>query len=92
MSERKATVASSSGLHARPASLFAAAAGDTGVDVTIAMDGEPAEDAMDASSILSLMTLGAEHGSVVVLRAEGEGADAALDSLAAMLETDLDAV
>ncbi len=92
MSERKATVASSSGLHARPAALFAEAAGKTGVEVTIAMDGAPADDAMDASSILSLMTLGAEHGSVVVLRAEGDGADAALTELAAMLETDLDAV
>ena len=92
MSERKATVASSSGLHARPAALFAEAAGNTGVEVTIAMDGAPADDAMDASSILSLMTLGAAHGSVVVLRAEGEGADAALDELVALLETDLDAV
>ncbi|RAN78625.1 HPr family phosphocarrier protein [Bacillus sp. SRB_336] len=92
MSERKATVASSSGLHARPASLFAEAAGNAGVEVTIAMDGAPADDAMDASSILSLMTLGAEHGSVVVLRAEGEGADAALDKLVEMLETDLDAM
>ncbi|MGO4384002.1 HPr family phosphocarrier protein [Specibacter sp. RAF43] len=92
MSERTATVASSSGLHARPAALFAAAAGEVGVEVTIAMAGAPAEDAMDASSILSLMTLGAEHGSVVVLRAEGDGADAALETLVAMLETDLDAV
>ncbi|ALE93335.1 phosphotransferase [Arthrobacter alpinus] len=91
MPERKVTVASSSGLHARPASLFAAAAGEVSVEVTIAMEGAPLEDAMDASSILSLMTLGAEHGSVVVLRAEGEGAEAALDKLAAMLETDLDA-
>ncbi|WP_104111120.1 MULTISPECIES: HPr family phosphocarrier protein [unclassified Arthrobacter] len=92
MSERTATVASSSGLHARPASLFAEAAAETGVEVTIAMAGTPAEDAMDASSILSLMTLGAEHGSEVVLRAEGDGADAALDALVKMLETDLDAV
>lgn len=92
MSERTATVASSSGLHARPASLFAEAAAETGVEVTIAMAGTPAEDAMDASSILSLMTLGAEHGSEVVLRAEGDGADAALDALVKLLETDLDAV
>lgn len=92
MSERTVTVASSSGLHARPASLFAEAAAETGVEVTIAMAGTPAEDAMDASSILSLMTLGAEHGSQVVLRAEGEGSDAALDALVKLLETDLDAV
>ncbi|AOY73130.1 phosphotransferase [Arthrobacter sp. ZXY-2] len=40
---------------------------------------------------LSLMSLGAEHGDVVVLRAEGEGADAALENLVKILETDHDA-
>ncbi len=91
MSERKATVASKSGLHARPAAIFAEAAGELAVEVTIAADGAPLEDAMDAASILSLMTLGAAQGDVVVLRAEGDGADAALDSLVKLLETDLDA-
>ncbi len=91
MPERIATIASRSGLHARPAALFAEAAGDVGVDVTIAMQGDPADEALDASSILSLMTLGAAKGDVVVLRAEGDGADAALDSLVKLLETDLDA-
>ncbi len=46
---------------------------------------------MDASSILSLMTLGAGNGDTVVLRAEGAGAEEALDKLAALVETDLDA-
>ena len=58
MAERKATVASRVGLHARPASIFAEAAAAQPVDVTIAMDGAPAEEAMDASSMLSLMSLG----------------------------------
>lgn len=92
MPERTATIASRSGLHARPAAIFAEAAGDQPVDVTIAKAGTPAEDAVDASSILSLMTLGAEKGEVVVLRAEGDGADTALDALVTLLETDLDAV
>ncbi|MER2133735.1 MAG: HPr family phosphocarrier protein [Arthrobacter sp.] len=91
MPEREATIASRVGLHARPASLFAEAAAAQPVEVTIAMQGEPAEEAMDASSMLSLMSLGASHGDVVVLRAEGEGADAALDALVKILETDLDA-
>lgn len=91
MPERTATIASRSGLHARPAALFAEAAGDVGVDVTIAMHGDSVDDALDASSILSLMTLGASKGDVVVLRAEGDGADAALESLVRLLETDLDA-
>ncbi|WP_026551817.1 HPr family phosphocarrier protein [Arthrobacter sp. H20] len=91
MSERKATVASRVGLHARPAAIFAEAAGDLPLEVTIAMEGEPAEDALDASSILSLMGLGASHGDVVVLRADGDGAEEALETLAKILETDHDA-
>jgi len=91
MPERTATIASRSGLHARPAALFAEAAGNVGVDVTISMQGEPADEALDAASILSLMTLGAAKGDVVVLRADGDGADRALDALVALLETDLDA-
>ena len=91
MTERRATIASRVGLHARPAAIFAKAAGAQPVPVTIAMDGEPAEEAMDASSILSLMSLGASHGDVVVLRAEGTGADDALERLVQILETDHDA-
>lgn len=91
MSERTATIASRVGLHARPASIFAAAVGELPIEVTIAMEGEAAEDAMDASSILSLMSLGAANGDVVVLRAEGDGADDALEALVKILETDLDA-
>ena len=47
---------------------------------------------MDAASILSLMSLGAANGDVVVLRAEGDGAEETLDALVKILETDLDAV
>ena len=71
-----------------PASIFAAAAGETGLDITIALgDGE----AVDAASILEVMTLGAKNGDVVTLSAEGEGADEALAKLVELLETDLDA-
>jgi phosphocarrier protein len=92
MFERKATIASRVGLHARPAAIFAEAVGEAPIDVTIALDGEPEDDAMDAASILSLMSLGAANGDVVVLRAEGAGAEEILDSLVKILETDLDAV
>jgi phosphocarrier protein len=37
------------------------------------------------------MSLGASFGDVVVLRAEGAGADEALDRLVKILETDHDA-
>jgi phosphocarrier protein HPr len=90
MIERTATIASRVGLHARPAAIFAAAVSELDLDVTIAHNGEPASDAMDAASILSLMTLGASHGDVVVLRADGDGAADALDRLVQVLETDHD--
>ena len=88
MAEKTVTVASSSGLHARPAAIFAKAAGELPVSVTI----EKADggNAVPANSILMLMTLGAGHGEKVTLRAEGEGADEAVEQLAALLEKDLD--
>lgn len=91
MTERTATIASRVGLHARPAAIFSEAAAELDFEVTIALEGEPSDDAVDAASILSLMGLGAAHGDVVVLRAEDPGADAALERLAQILETDHDA-
>lgn len=88
MPERTVTVGSSVGLHARPASLFVQAASTQPVKVTI---GRPGEEAVDARGILGVLGLGVKGGEQVVLAAEGDGADAALDELAALVETDLDA-
>ena len=88
MASRTVIIASSVGLHARPAAIFVQAASDTGLDVEI---GRPGEDAVDATSILGVMALGAKHGEEIELTAEGEGADEALDSLVALLSRDLDA-
>ena len=88
MAERTVTVASASGLHARPASIFAKAAGEQPAQVTIEkVGGNPVQ----ASSILMLMTLGAGNGDEVTLRAEGEGAEESVTALAELLEKDLDA-
>lgn len=88
MAQRQATIASSSGLHARPAKLFVQAVKETGIPVTIAVEGGAD---LNAGSILSLMGLGASQGTVVTLKSDADGADEALDSLVALLETDLDA-
>jgi phosphocarrier protein len=45
---------------------------------------------VNAASILGVLSLGIGHGEDVTLSAEGEGAEAALDSLAELLGTDLD--
>lgn len=87
MFERRVTVASKVGLHARPAALLAKTAAAQPVTITIRKDGQ---EPVEAGSILSLMTLGAEHGDEVVLAAEGEGAEAALDEVADLVGTELD--
>jgi phosphocarrier protein HPr len=89
MASRTVTVASRVGLHARPAALFTQAAAATGIGVTIAKSGG---DPVNAASILSVLGLGVGSGEQVVLAADGDGADAALDGLVALLSTDLDAV
>ena len=45
---------------------------------------------VNAASILGVLSLGVGHGEEVTLSAEGEGAEAALESLAEVLNTDLD--
>lgn len=88
MAERTTVVASQSGLHARPAAVFVKAAAEQPTKVTIR---KPEGDPVDASSILSIMTLGVEQGDEVIMSADGEHADEALDALVTLLERDLDA-
>lgn len=83
MPERTVAVASRFGLHARPATLFAQAVTASGAAVTIA---RPGATPVDASSILSVMSMGVKAGEEVVLATED---DAVLDQLVAMLATDL---
>ena len=64
MAQRTVSIASSVGLHARPAALFVQAASDTGLDIEI---GRPGEDLVDATSILGVMALGAKHGEDCLL-------------------------
>ena len=87
MPARTVKVASSSGLHARPAAIFSQAASEQAVSVTIETG---AMGPVKASSILMLLTLNVGHGDEVTLRAEGDGAEESLEVLSALLETNLD--
>jgi phosphocarrier protein HPr len=85
---RTVRIGSSHGLHARPAKLFAQAAKDSGIPVTIAKDaGSP----VNAASILGVIALGIEQGDYVTLTADGDTAETTLDRLAELLSTDHDA-
>ncbi|MBW8804013.1 MAG: dihydroxyacetone kinase [Catenulispora sp. 13_1_20CM_3_70_7] len=88
MPERTVTVASKVGLHARPAAVFVKKAAALPVPVSLAREGGPA---VNAKSMLAVMALDVRHGDRVVLAADGDGAAEAVEQLAELLETDLDA-
>lgn len=79
MAQRKVTVTSEVGLHARPAATFVRTAAQAPFDVTIAKAGGPP---VNAKSILSVLALDITQGDFIVIAADGEGADELLDRLA----------
>ncbi|WP_067825476.1 HPr family phosphocarrier protein [Actinomadura kijaniata] len=82
MTERNVKIQSTVGLHARPAALFVQTAAKAPIEVSVAKSGGRP---VNAKSILAVLGLDARHGDEVVLSAEGEGADAVLDELEAIL-------
>jgi len=69
------------GLHARPATLIAQTAKDFAADVSLSKDGQE----VDAKSIFGMLTLAAEKGSVLVVKARGGDAEAAVAKLSEVI-------
>ncbi|MEE2912645.1 MAG: HPr family phosphocarrier protein [Planctomycetota bacterium] len=77
------TVQNRLGMHARPAMLFAEAAGRFSADITVSH----AEAApVDAKSIMQLMMLAATKGTSLLITAEGDDANEAVDELASLVQ------
>ena len=83
--ERTVTLGSKSGLHARPAAIFVQNAKEFKCQVTVMKN----DKAVNGKSILSILTLGAKQGDSVVLKVDGDDAQAAVKKLATLLEDDL---
>ncbi len=79
--ERLVTVVNELGLHARPAAEFVKLAGRFESEITVAKDGEP----VNGKSIMGVMTLAAECGAELTLRAEGTDAEVAVAALEALV-------
>jgi phosphocarrier protein HPr len=87
MAQREVIVGSRIGLHARPAAMFVRVATEQPVKITIRKgDGPP----VDARSILRVLALGAKNGDTVVLEADGDGAEQALEAVATVVAEDHD--
>jgi phosphocarrier protein HPr len=81
MTERAVTIVNSLGLHARPAAQLVRLASSFPCDVQLSKDGM----SVNGKSIMGVMMLAAEYGSEVVVKAEGEQADAAVAALAKLV-------
>jgi phosphotransferase system HPr (HPr) family protein len=82
--EVKATVSNQLGLHARPAAELVKIAHRFESEIQIAKDGMW----VNAKSILGVMTLAAERGSELSIKAEGPDADAAVAAIAELIGRD----
>ncbi|MFB6076971.1 MAG: phosphocarrier protein HPr [Candidatus Nanohaloarchaea archaeon] len=84
--KRQVTVVPEEGLHARPAAKFVETANEFDCDLTVkAADDD--RDPVDARSMLAVTSLGVAEGDDVVLSAEGDDAEDALDALEEVLST-----
>ncbi|QLC24109.1 HPr family phosphocarrier protein [Parasphingopyxis algicola] len=81
--ERTVTITNQRGLHARASSKFVTLVSELDTDIEVSRDGQ----SVAGSSILDLMMLGAAMGDTITIRARGDGAEEAVDKLAALVES-----
>lgn len=85
MPETSVRLRNATGLHARPAKIFAKAAAAWPSDIVVVKDGRE----VNAKSVLSVLTLDCHQGDEILIRTSGEGAEAALSDLVALVEAGL---
>ena len=85
MPEAIVTLRNASGLHARPAKVFAKAAAATSTDVVVVKDGRE----VNAKSVLSVLTLDCHQGDDIVIRTDGDRAEEVLAELVGLVESGL---
>jgi phosphocarrier protein len=79
--QRQVLIVNAEGLHLRPMSKFVETAGRFQSQVTVVKD----KLAVDGKSMMGLMGLAAEQGTLLLLQACGPDAPAALDALVELL-------
>jgi phosphocarrier protein HPr len=83
MPERTVIINHKVGLHARPAAMFVQTAAKFASDIQVTHGTTTA----NAKSILSILTLGVHQGSEITIKAEGQDAEAVLDALVSLVES-----
>ena len=80
--ERTVQICNRRGLHARASAKFVTLASAQGAELTVSKDGS----SVTGTSIMGLMMLGAAMGDEIVIRATGDGAEAAVTALCQLVE------
>jgi phosphocarrier protein len=80
---RRIVLKGTHGLHARPATTFVQTAQQFTSDISIVARDEE----VDGKSIISILTLGLGKGAEIEIKAVGEDAEAALNALVSLIET-----
>ena len=82
MTEREVTITNRAGIHARPAALIVQTAGKFASRILL----KKGADAVNAKSIMGILTLGASYGTPLVIGAEGADEGDAVEALAKLFE------
>ena len=91
MLEKSVVVASTVGLHARPATLLAKAAAEAKKNGSaVQIRREDKEAFVNAASTLHLLTLGAKFGDTVVVQVTGGDESATLEAIVELIATNHD--
>jgi phosphocarrier protein len=81
VAERSVQIVNAAGLHARPAAQLVKLASRFACEVQVGKD----DLHVNAKSIMGVLMLAAEKGSHILIRCEGDDAEAALEALAALV-------
>jgi phosphocarrier protein HPr len=82
MPSRTVEMLNKRGLHARASAKFVTLAAAQSAEVEVEKDG----NRVCGTSIMGLMMLGAAMGDTIVIHAEGDGADQAVEALSGLVE------
>lgn len=80
---KEVRIVNETGLHARPASMIVKSCSEVKAKIELVLDGK----AINAKSILSIISAGISYGDKITIKADGEDAQEAMDSLLKLFES-----
>lgn len=83
MTEKEVTIKNRAGIHARPAAMLVQTANEFSSNIYLQKDG----DQVNGKSIMGIITLGAAYNTTLLIQADGEDEEEAVETIARLFET-----